>query len=177
MAIALAAFAVRSTSSKDIPPRVDLERITLLARSIATYAAENNLDRLSMSTDRVIDYQNVGSTKLASIELLHRHLDIDGLLGHGAYGIFATSREDALRLLAESDVIVLTDPVTDRSHPYPMNTKIKEYWGELWQWTNENRVLLFSTEIHGIPYRVFVRSPPNKEHPLGRASTDDAQPR
>jgi hypothetical protein len=177
MAIALAAFAIRGTSSKDVAPRADLERITLLARSIATYAAENNLDRLSMSTDRVVDYQNVGTTRLASIELLHRHLDVDGLLGHGAYGIFATSREDALRLLAESDVIVLTDPVTDRSHPYPMNTKIKEYWGELWQWTNENRVLLFSTEIFGIPYRVFARSPSDKEHRLGRASTDDAQPR
>jgi hypothetical protein len=177
MAIALAAFAIRGTSSKDVAPRADLERITLLAGSIATYAAENNLDRLSMSTDRVVDYQNVGTTKLASIELLHRHLDVDGSLGHGTYGIFATSREDALRLLAESDVIVLTDPLTERSYPYPMNTKIKEYWGELWQWTNENRVLLFSTEILGIPYRVFVRSLPNKEHPLGRASTDDAQPR
>jgi hypothetical protein len=177
MAIALAAFAIRGTSSKDVAPRADLERIAMLARSIATYAADNNLDRLSMSTDRVVDYQNVGTSKLASIELLHRSLEVDGLLGHGTYGIFATSREDALRLLAESDVIVLTDPVTDRSHPYPMNTKIKEYWDELWQWTNENRVLLFSTEILGIPYRVFVRSPPNKEHPLGRASTDDAQPR
>jgi len=31
--------------------------------------------------------------------------------------------------------------------------------------TNQNRVLLFSTEIHGIPYRVFVRSPPNREIP------------
>lgn len=177
MAIAVSAFAIKGASSKGVAPRADLERITLLARSIATYAAENNLDRLSMSTDRVVDYENSGTLKLASIELLHRSLEVDGLLGHGAYGIFATSREDALRLLAESDVIVLTDPVTDRSHPYPMNTKIKEYWGELWQWTNQNRALLFSTEIFGIPYRVFVRSLPTKEHPLGRASTDHTRSR
>jgi hypothetical protein len=72
---------------------------------------------------------------------------------------FATSREDALRLLTESDVIVLTDAVTDRSHPYPMNAKIKEYWDDLWQWTNQNRSLLYTTEIFGIPYRVFVRFP------------------
>lgn len=176
MAIALAAFAIRGTSSRDVAPRADLERIAMLARSIATFAADNKLDRLSMSTDRVVDYQNVGTVKLASIELLHRSLEVDGLLGHGPYGIFATSREDALRLLAESDVIVLTDPVTDRSHPYPINAKIKEYWDELWQWTNENRVQLFSTEILGIPYRVFVRSLPSKEHPLGRAPTDDSQP-
>ncbi|MEH2483529.1 hypothetical protein V1282_006886 [Nitrobacteraceae bacterium AZCC 2146] len=159
MGIAVAAFAIKGSSSKDIAPRADLERITQLARSIATYAAENNLDRLSMSTDRVVDYQNVGTAKLASIELLHRHLEVDGLLGHGTYGIFATSREDAMRLLAASDVIVLTDPVTDRSHPYPINTKIKEYWAELWQWTNQNRKLLYSTEIFGVPYRVFVRPP------------------
>ena len=170
-----AAFAIRGTSPKDIAPRADLERITLLARSIATYAADNNLDRLSMSTDRVVDYQNVGTLKLASIELLHRSLDVDGLLGHGTYGIFATSREDALRLLAESDVIVLTDPVTDRSHPYPMNTKIKEYWDELWQWTNENRVLLFSTEILGIPYRVFVRSLPWRKTSIGETIDRDAR--
>jgi len=130
-----------------------------------------------MSSDRVVDYQNAATPKLFSIEMLHRNLDIDPRFGHSAYGIFATSSEDALRLFADSDVIVLTDAITDRSYPYPMNTKIKEYWDELWQWTNENRVLLFSTEIHGIPYRVFVRSPPNKGHPLGRASTDDAQPR
>jgi hypothetical protein len=169
MAIALAAFAIRGTSSKGVAPRADLERITLLARSIATYAAENNLDRLSMSTDRVVDYQNGGTVKLASIELLRRHLEVAGLLGHGAYGIFATSREDALRLLAESDVIVLTDAVTDRSHPYPMNTKIKEYWDELWQWANQNRVLLFSTEILGIPYRVFVRPLPRRQTSIGEA--------
>ena len=177
MAIALTAFVSKGLSSKHLPARADLERITLLAKTIASYAADNNLTRLTMSSDRVVDYQNAGTAKLFSIEVLHRNLDIDPRFGHGVYGIFATPREDALRLFADSDVIVLTDAITDRSQPYPMNTKIKEYWDELWEWTNQNRVLLFSTEILGIPYRVFVRSPPNKGHPLGRASTDDAQPR
>jgi hypothetical protein len=176
MAIALTAFVSKGLSSKHLPARADLERIALLAKTIASYAADNNITRLTMSSDRVDDYQNAGTPKLFSNESLHRNLDIEPLFGHGNYGIFATTREDALRLFADSDVIVLTDAVTDRSHPYPMNTKIKEYWDELWRWTNKNRVLLFSTEIHGIPYRVFVRSPPNKGHPSG-ASTDDVQPR
>src|SRR5216683_191038 len=167
MAIALTAFVSKGLSSKHLPARADLEHITLLAKTIASYAADNNLTRLTMSSDRVVDYQNAGTPKLFSIEILHRNLDIDPRFGHSVYGIFATPREDALRLFADSDVIVLTDAVTDRSYPYPMNTKIKEYWDELWEWTNQNRVLLFSTEILGIPYRVFVRSPPNKEHPLG----------
>jgi hypothetical protein len=48
-----------------------------------------------------------------------------------------------------------------------MNTKIKEYWDELWEWTNQNRVLLFSTEIYGIPYRVFVRPLPRGKTSIG----------
>ncbi len=177
VAIAFAFFAARGLRSRDLAPAPNLDHIALLTKTIATYAMETGVSRLSLSTDRVEDYQNAFTVKLFSIESLHRNLEIEPLFGQGAYGIFATSREDALRLFAESDVIVLTDPATGRSQPYPINTKIKEYWDELWQWTNENRVLLFSTEIHGIPYRVFVRSPPNKERPLGRTSTDDAQPR
>ena len=167
MAIALTAFVSNALSSKDLPARADLQRITLLAKTIAAYAADNSLTRLTMSSDRVVDYQNAATPKLFSIEILHRHLDIDPRFGHGVYGIFATSREDALRLFADSDVIVLTDAVTDRSHPYPMNTKIKEYWDELWQWTNQNRALLFSTEIYGIPYRVFVRPLPRWKTSIG----------
>lgn len=159
MIVALAVFAIRGSSSQDIASHGDLERITLLAKSIARYAADNHLERLSVSTDRVVDYQNVGTPKLASIELLHRNLEVDGLLGHGTYGIFPTSRDDAMRLIAASDVIVLTDPDIDRAHPYPINTKIKEYWGELHDWTIRNRKLAYSTEIFGIPYRVFVRPP------------------
>jgi hypothetical protein len=165
VAIALTAFVSKGLSSKNLPARADLERITLLAKTIASYAAGNNLTRLTMSSDRVVDYQNAGTPKLFSIETLHRNLDIDPRFGHSVYGIFATSREDALRLFADSDVIVLTDAVTDRSYPYPMNTKIKEYWDDLWEWTNHNRVLLFSTEIYGIPYRVFVRPHPEKPPP------------
>jgi hypothetical protein len=173
IAIALTAFVSKGLSSKHLPAREDLERITLLAKTIATYAADNNLTRLTMSSDRVVDYQNAATPKLFSIEMLHRNLDIDPRFGHSLYGIFATSREDALRLFADSDVIVLTDAVTDRSYPYPMNTKIKEYWDELWQWTNQNRALLFSTEIYGIPYRVFVRPLPRGTLQLERPSAGD----
>jgi hypothetical protein len=173
MAIALTAFVSKGLSSKHLPAREDLERITLLAKTIATYAADNNLTRLTMSSDRVVDYQNAATPKLFSIEMLHRNLDIDPRFGHSVYGIFATSREDALRLFADSDVIVLTDAVTDRSYPYPMNTKIKEYWDELWEWTNQNRALLFSTEIYGIPYRVFVRPLPRGTPQLERPAAGD----
>src|SRR6266478_8519045 len=43
MAIALTAFVSKGLSSKQLPARADLERITLLAKKIASYAADNNL--------------------------------------------------------------------------------------------------------------------------------------
>jgi hypothetical protein len=173
MALAFIAFALRGLSSQDLLPRADLERITLLAETIAKYAADNNLERLTMSTDRVVEYDNAGIPKLFSIERLHRKLDVEGLFGHGAYGIFATPRDEAMRLFAESDVIVLTDPTTDRQYPYPINSKIKEYWDDLWRQTNRDRKLIYSTEILGIPYRVFVRPLPKVES-NSEGTTNDA---
>jgi hypothetical protein len=69
-----------------------------------------------MPTDRVVEYDNAGIPKLFSIELLRRKRDIEGLLGH-IYGIFATPRDEAMRIFAESDVTVLTDPTIDRQYP------------------------------------------------------------
>jgi len=163
MALALIAFGLKGLSSPDQAPRTDLERITVLAETIARYAADNNLQRLTMSTDRVVDYDDAAIPELFAIERLHRKLDIEGLFGHGAYGIFATPRDVAMRLFAESDVIVLTDPTTDRQYPFPINSKIKEYWSDIWQQTNRDRKLIYSMEIMGIPYRVFVRPLPKIE--------------
>jgi hypothetical protein len=160
MALALIAFGLKGLSSRGIAPRADLERISLLAETIARYAADNNLQRLTMSTDRIVDYDHAAIPELFAIERLHRKLDIEGLFGHGAYGIFATPRDEAMRLFAESDVIVLTDPTADRQYPFPINSKIKEYWNEIWQQTNRDRKLIYSTEIMGIPHRVFVRPLP-----------------
>jgi hypothetical protein len=163
MALALIAFGLKGLSSPDLAPRADLDRISLLAETIARYAADNNLERLTMSTDRIVDYDDASIPELFAIERLHRKLDIEGLFGRGAYGIFATPRDEAMRLFAESDVIVLTDPSTDRKYPFPINTKIKEYWDDVWQQTNRDRKLIYSTEILGIPYRVFVRPLPKIE--------------
>jgi hypothetical protein len=32
-----------------------------------------------------------------------------------------------MRLFAESDVTMLTDPTIDRQYPFPINSKLKEY--------------------------------------------------
>ncbi len=164
--VGIVTFATRGLSSADVPPRADLDRIAAVNNVIARYAADNKLDRISMSVDRVVDYLSANSVRLFSIEERHRTLRVDGLLGHGAHGIFATSRADALRLLADSDVIALTDPTIDRSIPYPSNTAVRAYWQDLLQWTAAHRNLLLTTDIFGVPYRIYVRPP------TGRAPSD-----
>jgi hypothetical protein len=92
-------------------------------------------------------HPRAGIPKLFSIELLRRKRDTEGQFGHGTYGIFATPRDEAMQFLAESDVTVLTDPTIDRQYPCPINSKIKEYWDDVWQQINRDRKLIYPTEI------------------------------
>ena len=163
--IAAAGFGYQSMKKQQFASRSDLERITLINEAIVQYALENHMGQPTISVDRVVDYLNWGTAKLFGIERFHRYLNFDPRFGNALYGIFETPRAEALRLFSESDIIVLTDPIAGRSHPYPMNTKIREYWDELWTWTNQNRKLFFATEIFGIPYRVFGRMSANGAAP------------
>ena len=89
--------------------------------------------------------------------LLRARIDFDPRFGHSIYGIFATPREVALRLVEDSDIVVLTDPVQGRTLTLPIDQKITEYWDELDAWTRHNRILLTSANIFGVPHRVYVR--------------------
>ncbi|MCK1736555.1 hypothetical protein IVA79_22010 [Bradyrhizobium sp. 138] len=153
----LIVFFFRASPLPNVENRTDLDRVSSMSMEIVRYAADRKLTKISLSVDRVSDFMNAGIPRIFSIERLHRNLIVEGLFGHGGYGIFATAREDALRLYASSDVIIMTDPYKDRAKPYPINAKIREYWPELWQWTNQNRHLIFSTMIDGVPYYLFVR--------------------
>jgi hypothetical protein len=37
-----------------------------------------------------------------------------------------------------------------------MDKKITEYWNDMAAWTRENRILLYSAVIFGVPYQVYV---------------------
>jgi hypothetical protein len=156
--VALAAFLIHGTASQQILSRIDLERINEINERIARYVVENEIAVPKLSVDRVVDYLFTGTVELAAYERFRRVYKFTGRLGEaGAFGIFAAPREAALQAIVESDVVVLTDPVLGRGAPYPMNTKIREYWDELWTWTVQNLALVSSTEIAGIPYRAFVK--------------------
>jgi len=157
--LAMFAFAKRGLATRIDMPRADLERIDQINAAIGHYVLENGLRQPRVSIDRVEDFLNVGTLRLSIYEHQHRLVDFDPLFGHGIYGIFATPREVVLSLFATSDIIILTDPVKGREAPYPINSKIREYWDELRDWTIQNRILLFSTDILNIPHEVYVRRP------------------
>jgi hypothetical protein len=155
--VAIGGFLKSGTAAQRTMPRLALEKISSINETIARYIVDNDITSPSISIDRVADYLNAGTIELYGFETLRRFINLKPLLGWNTYGIFATERDVALKLVEESDIVILSDPKLDRAHPYPMNTKIQEYWDELWEWTNNNRMLLLSDKIDGLPYSVFVR--------------------
>ena len=151
----LCCFAVRGLTPPDERPMADLRHVTEINEVIAQYLIEKPLANASISFDRVTDYMNWGTVILFGFERFHRLVDLTPRFGHSTYGIFATPRDVAMKLIMESDIIVLTDPVLGRGS-LPMDKKITEYWGDIDAWTRANRRLLYSTEIFGVPYSVYV---------------------
>jgi hypothetical protein len=157
MMIGLSCFAARGLTPPDNRPVSDLHRITEINEAIDQYVIQNSLEQPSISFDRVTDYLNLPSVRLFGFERYRRIIVLVPLFGNYNYGIFATPHDVAMELIMKSDIIVLTDPVRGRPG-YPMDKKITEYWDEVDAWTRENRVLLYSTTIFGVPHTVYVRA-------------------
>jgi len=154
--VALGIFLANGTAAQHYLAVSDRDRVNSLNRTVTGYIIDNGIEQPRISFDRVDEYFNVWTIQLFCYERWRRFIDIAPKFGNGNYGIFATPRDVAMKLLQESDVIVLTDPVVGRQHSaYPMDTKIHEYWGDMWQWTNDNLLPLYATNIGDIPYRVF----------------------
>jgi hypothetical protein len=161
LAIGVSLFIHRGLTPPDRRPVSDLRRVTEINEAIDQYLLQASLLHPSISFDRVTDYINLGTIILFGYERYHRLIDLSPHFGHSIYGIFATPRDVAMKLVMDSDIIVLTDPVVGRPG-YAMDQKITEYWNEMAAWTRANRVLLYSTIIFGIPHHVYVpaASPP-----------------
>jgi len=153
----LTTFATRGLSYKDPTSQSDYAAITQLNTAIGHYVIDNKLLKPTFSIDRVVGYLNWGTLRLGNFEVLRTWIDFDPRFGAGSYGIFATPREVALKLIKDSDIVVLTDPVQARDPTLPIDRKIIEYWDELDAWTRRNRVLLTSADVYGVPHRVYVR--------------------
>jgi hypothetical protein len=154
--VGLAMFLGNGTAPQHYLNRSDLGRINDLNNAIAGYILDNAISHPSISIDRVLEYLNAATVQLAGWEHWGRFIELVPKFGHGDYGIFATPRNTAMKLLQESDIVVMSDPRLGREgSAYPMDTKIREYWSEMWQWTNANLLPLYETNINGIPYRAL----------------------
>jgi len=65
----------------------------------------------------------------------------------------------------------MTDPTLARHAANPIDVKIKEYWNELWKWTNDNLVAIQTENIADVPHHVFAKP----EVKIGGASADGSQ--
>lgn len=157
--IAAIVFLGRAGHTKIDLPRRDLTQITEMNERIATYIVNNGISNPTISFDRPVDYLNQGTVRLFEYENEGKLLALDPRFGHGTYGIFATPHDVAMRLWADSDINILTDPIKLRNKAYPISTKIPEYWNEMRTWAIDNRVLIYSTEIWGVPYEMYAEAP------------------
>jgi hypothetical protein len=157
LTVGFAGFAGKAAIEPRDPPRLVREQHVALNEAIARFVVENKLTRPKISFDRVADHLNVGTIEIYGYERYRQRLAFVPRFGVSKYGIFATPRDVAMQLISESDIVILTDPIIARDHPYPMNTKIKEYWDDIRQWANDNMVLVLSENIAELPHRVFAR--------------------
>jgi hypothetical protein len=153
----ISAFLTHASVRQHEMSRSDLEEVRSINELIASAAIQFGRREPTMSIDRVVDYLNTGTVALAAYERFRHRLDFRrGMLGEN---IFAIPRDNALRMVADSDFFVLTDPVHGRESPYPMNVEIQKYWNELRIWALQNMVVLDSREISGISHWVFAKPP------------------
>jgi putative flippase GtrA len=157
LAVGLAEFLRNAATEQREPSRMVRAQYVALNEAIVRLVFDNHLVRPKISFDRVADYLNVGTLDLYGYERYREFINYVPRFGVGGYGIFATPRDVAMQLIAECDIVILTDPILARDHPYPMNTKIKEYWGEMRQWASDNLVLTLTDNIAGVPYEVFAK--------------------
>jgi hypothetical protein len=157
LAVGFAGFAGKAATEPRDPSRLVREQWVAINEAIARFVVENKLVRPKISFDRVADHLNVGTISIYGYERYRQRLAFVPRFGVSIYGIFATPRDVAMQLISDSDIVILTDPTIAREHPYPMNTKIKEYWDDIRQWTNDNLALVLSENIAGLPHQVFAR--------------------
>jgi hypothetical protein len=99
---------------------------------------------------------NIGTIELDAFERFRRRLKFRKGLD---YDFMPTPRDIALKIVADSDIVILTDPVLGRDQPYPMNAAIREYWEDMRKLATQRGTLLISRDIVGIAHQVFVRPP------------------
>jgi hypothetical protein len=147
-------FLVRASAATLGWPVHDREAVNALYDQILTYETAAGTRDPMFSADRVADWLLASDLAIRSYERFDDLIEFQPGLGNSIWGV---ERDEALKILASSDVIVLTEPKGGRQLAYPMDAKIESYWQDLWDWSVANRLQLAIETIHGMPHTVFVK--------------------
>jgi hypothetical protein len=152
--IGLLVFMYRAGEPKSGLQYVDRAAINDIYDKIIRHVVENGNTSASISADRITDYLHASVLMVASYERFGRSTRFRQLF---PADVLASSREDALKQFADSDIVMLTDPVERRAEPFPLNSSIREYRGELQSMVTANFLPLTSATIQGIHLEVFAK--------------------
>ena len=142
--VALGSFIIHLNGRPIFPYRNDdLRLVNEVLDSVVSIAAVNNLSKPVLSVDNVSEAFQPGTMTVAAYERFGKLIDFEGKLGCDNNMMLQTDRDTTLQQLGDSHIIILTD--MPKRGVYPINESIRNYWDDLWEWSNS----------HLIPYKVF----------------------
>lgn len=137
--VATATFIIRLNGQPAFSyPKDDLRLFNEVEDFAASYAIDNNFLNPALAVDHVGEALNAGTMNVAAYERFGKITDFQQKLGAG---IVRIDRDTALKQLEESDIIILTDFDLPNAWAYPANESMRNYWNDLWAWSNSHRIL------------------------------------
>lgn len=151
------AFVTHAATAQHYLSKLDLATINRLNGAIARHIIESHKPTQRVSFDRVIEFFTEPGVTLEVLQQVNLRHPVAPYPLPGLGGIFAVTREEILRTLESTDILVLSDHRSARGDPWPFNDSMREHWPDLESYATSNLVVLDSGTVGDIPYRVFVR--------------------
>lgn len=160
--VALATFIIHLNGRPIFPyPKDDLALINEVLDSVVSFAAVNNLSKPVLSADLVSEAFHPGTMEIAAYEHFGKLIDFEGKLGCNNNMMLQTDRDTVLQQLDKSDIMIFTD--MPKTGVYPINESIRNYWNDLWEWSNVHLVLDRVFKFSFFKAYLFVRPLPGIE--------------
>jgi hypothetical protein len=140
--IGAAVIVMATHASRPAPPREDRLQWAELAVRLYGDVAATGRREANVFFDTVSHMLNAATLAVFGAERFGKFLPLRQTFGNS---IFAQTRNDALKALAESDYIVLTD--TEHNGVYPFFASVAPLRPEIRAWTEANAI-----KVHSIPF-------------------------
>jgi hypothetical protein len=155
---ALGVYNQLNRSGRHWPEFADRRHLRQMAEFdqwLVNYAGEYRWKNPVISLDVISSALNAAAISTMGFEKTGQFIAFHGLLGSS---IFGPSREEALKLLAKSDFVILTSPRQPGN--FPFTQAIETYWTDLRAWAEKHLVVARTQRFHTyFPYTatVYVR--------------------